>query len=110
MTFAVLRYSLHPSLSSSSIAPVHLCHLTNDCSAAVSLPCIIYQELQRVDKRGRSKEEKKKGSKKERNSLFMQVGRLKGSHSDIQKERMRVWREIDRGADTQRQACAAKAV
>lgn len=53
---------------------------------------------------------KKKGSKKERNSLFMQVGRLKGSHSDIQKERMRVWREIDRGADTQRQACAAKAV
>uniref|UniRef100_A0A8D0D6B5 Uncharacterized protein n=1 Tax=Sander lucioperca TaxID=283035 RepID=A0A8D0D6B5_SANLU len=51
MTFAVLCYSLHPSLSSSSIAPIHLCHLTNDCSAAVSLPCIIYHELQRGSKR-----------------------------------------------------------
>lgn len=55
----------------------------------------------------RSKEGK--GSKR-KNSLFMQVGRLKKSNSNIQKERMRIRREADRGTDTRRQACAAEAV
>lgn len=41
MTFVVLCYSLHPSLSSSSVAPVHLSHPTNDCSVALGPPCII---------------------------------------------------------------------
>lgn len=60
--------------------------------------------------REREKRRREKGGANKRNALFMQVGRLKGSNSDIQKERMRIRKEADRGADTRRQACAAKAV
>lgn len=93
-TFAVLCYSLHPSLSSSSIAPVHLCHLTNDRSAAVSLSCIIYPELQRGSGLERERETE------EKEDIFFCVYRLKENNNDVQKERMRIRRDVDRGADT----------
>lgn len=35
---------------------------------------------------------------------------FKGSNSDIQTKRKRIRREVDRGVDTRREACAAKAV
>lgn len=70
MPFAVLCCSLHPSLSSSSIAPVHLCNLTNDCSAAVSLPCIIYHEPQR----GKQEREAKRDKGWKRKKFFIHAG------------------------------------
>lgn len=83
MTFTVLCYSLRPSLSSSSIAPVHLCHLTNDCSVAASLPCIIYPELRR-------EQEREKGEQREE---ILSLCKFEGWKGAVAKSRRREWRE-----------------